>query len=186
MSTPVREGKQPLSLPPARITLRIITDRDIDTLMELTGNPEVIKYLPEMIQDREFAKKWIAGLTPDDHEYMILLGDAVIGECSLTVRGNSGEIGLMLFPEHWRQGYGTETAVLLMNMAKELGLQEVTAVTSPKNEAGVGLFRKLGFTLQGIGWMLNEKDFDKNLDQLFSTVLFHKTIEPENKQGLIN
>ena len=168
-----------MSYLPARITLRIITDRDIDTLMELTQNPDVTKYLPGMIQDREFAKKWIAGLTPDDHEYMILLGDAIIGECSLTVRNNSGEIGLMLFPEYWRQGYGTETVVLLMNMAGELGLREVTAVTSPKNEACVGLFRKLGFTLQAIGWMLNEADLDRSLDQLFSTNVFHKTIEPE-------
>ena len=175
-----------MSLLPDRITLRTITERDIDTLMELTGNPDVIKYLPGMIQDRKYAEQWITGLTPDDHEYMIQHGDTIIGECSLTVRNNSGEIGLMLFPEHWRHGYGTETVNLLMNMAKELRLQEVTAVTSPKNEACVGLLRKLGFTSQAIGWMLNEGDFDKDLNELFSTVVFHKTIDLENRMEMIN
>ena len=175
-----------MSLLPDRITLRTITERDIDTLMELTGNPDVIKYLPGMIQDRKYAEKWIAGLTSDDHEYMILHGDTIIGECSLTVRNNSGEIGLILFPEHWRHGYGTETVNLLMNMAKELCLQEVTAVTSPNNEACISLLRKLGFTSQAIGWMLNEGDFDKDLNELFSTVVFHKTIDLENRMEMIN
>ena len=175
-----------MSLLPNRIKLRTITERDMDTLIELTGNPDVIKYLPGMIQDRKCAEQWIAGLTSNDHEYMILCGDTVIGECSLTVRNNSGEIGLILFPEHWRHGYGTETVNLLMNMAKELRLQEVTAVTSPKNEACVGLLRKLGFTSQAIGWMLNEGDFDKDLNELFSTVVFHKTIDLENRMEMIN
>ena len=174
-----------MSLLPNRIILRTITERDIDTLMELTGNPDVIKYLPGMIQDRKYAEQWIAGLTSDDHEYMILHGDTIIGECSLTVRNNSGEIGLMLFPEHWRHGYGTETVNLLMNMAKELCLQEVTAVTSPNNEACISLLRKLGFTSQAIGWMLNEGDFDKELNELFSTVVFQKTIDVGNKLEMI-
>ena len=163
-----------MSFQPDNISLREINDQDIDTLMELTGNPDVIKYLPGMIQDRQYAEKWIAGLTSDDHEYMILHGDTIIGECSLTVCNNSGEIGLMLFPEHWRHGYGTETVILLMNMAKEL-----------KNEACIGLLRKLGFTSQAIGWMLNEGDFNKDLNELFSTVVFHKTIDPENKMEMI-
>lgn len=174
-----------MSFQPDNISLREINDQDIDTLMELTGNPDVIKYLPGMIQDRQYAEKWIAGLTSDDHEYMILHGDTIIGECSLTVCNNSGEIGLMLFPEHWRHGYGTETVILLMNMAKGLRLQEVTAVTSPKNEACIGLLRKLGFTSQAIGWMLNEGDFNKDLNELFSTVVFHKTIDLENKMEMI-
>ena len=174
-----------MSFQPDNIALREINDQDIDTLMELTGNPDVIKFLPGMIQDRKYAEKWIAGLTSDDHEYMILHGDTFIGECSLTVRNNSGEIGLMLFPEHWRHGYGTKTVILLMSMAKELCLPEVTAVTSPKNEACIGLLRKLGFTSQAIGWMLNEGDFNKDLNELFSTVVFHKTIDPENKMEMI-
>ena len=175
-----------MSFQPDNIALREINDQDIDTLMELTGNPDVIKYLPGMIQDRKYAEQWIAGLSSDDHEYMILHGNTVIGECSLTVRNNSGEIGLMLFPEYWRHGYGTETVILLMNMAKELCLQEVTAVTSPKNGACVALLQKLGFTTQAIGWVLNEEDFDRKLDQLFSTVVFHKTIDLENKTEMIN
>lgn len=175
-----------MSLLPDRITLRTITGQDIDTLMELTGNPDVVKCLPGMIQDRKYAETWIRELTSDDHEFMIMHGDAIIGECSLTVHNNSGEIGLMLYPEYWRQGYGTETAILLMNMAKELCLQEVTAVTSPENKACVALLQKLGFTTQAIGWMLNEGELDKGLDKLFSTIVFQKTIDMGDKMEMSN
>lgn len=48
-----------MSFQPDNISLREINDQDIDTLMELTGNPDVIKYLPGMIQDRQYAEKWI-------------------------------------------------------------------------------------------------------------------------------
>ena len=105
------------------IMLRKIVTDDIDTLLALTGNPEVIRHIPGMIQDREYATSWIAGLTQYDHECMILLDGSVIGECSLTVKGDSGEIGLMIFPEFWRKGYGTETVRLLMDMAISLGLK---------------------------------------------------------------
>ena len=47
-----------MSFQPDNNSLREINDQDIDTLMELTGNPDVIKYLPGMIQDRQYAEKF--------------------------------------------------------------------------------------------------------------------------------
>lgn len=57
---------------------------------------------------------------------------------------------------------------------------------SPKNKACVALLQKLGFTTQAIGWMLNEGELDKDLDQLFSTIVFQKTIDVEDKMEMSN
>lgn len=162
-----------------RITLRALTIQDTDILMALTGNPEVVRYLPGMIQDRRYAAAWIEGLTADDHELMVLLDGRVIGECSLTVHGGSGEIGLMLFPDYWRKGCGTETVLQLTALAGKLGLREITAFTSPKNTACIGLLQKLGFARHAAGWILDEADPEKGPDQLFSTEFYQKNIEGE-------
>ena len=167
---------------PENIILRRIGADDLDTLMELTGNPDVIRYLPGMIQDREYAEAWIQNLTPDEHEFMICLGESIIGECSLSVQSDSGEIGLMLFPEFWRKGYGTETIRLLTELAKELGLRQISASTAAENIACTKLLTKQGFKPQGVGWVLNDEDFDKKPDQLFSVAVYVKPLKDEHRQ----
>jgi hypothetical protein len=56
-----------LSFQPDNISLREINDQDIDTLMELTGNPDVIKYLPGIIQDRQYAENGLR----DSHQMIM-------------------------------------------------------------------------------------------------------------------
>ena len=165
-----------------RITLRALTVQDTDILMALTGNPEVVRYLPGMIQDRRYAAAWLEGLTADDHELMVLLDGRVIGECSLTVHGDSGEIGLMLFPDHWRKGCGTEIVLQLTDLARKLGLREITAVTSPKNTACIGLLQKLGFARHAAGWIPAEEGPEESPDQLFSTEIYQKSIQGEHEK----
>ena len=148
----------------SRITLRKLTASDVDVLLAINLNPDVTKYIPFMIQDRNVLLSWINGLGTTDHEFMILTSsdpssngpvaeEQIIGECSLD--GN-GEIGLMILPEYWRQGYGTDTVKQLMQIAHDLGMKAVTAQTDPENKACVGLLRSLGFTTKGMGWFIPE------------------------------
>lgn len=106
------------------ILVRAITVGDVDTLMALTGNPHVVRYLPGMIQDREYAAAWIRGLTSNDHEMMVLHDGKVIGECSLTVHGDSGEIGLMLFPEHWERAMDPKWLHCSQNLQERLACMQ--------------------------------------------------------------
>ena len=153
----------------SKITLRKLTASDVDVLLAINLNPDVTKYIPFMIQDRNVLLSWINGLGTTDHEFMILrhlsnnsnscvdnslvAKEEIIGECSLD--GN-GEIGLMILPEYWRQGYGTDTVKQLMQIAHDLGMKAVTAQTDPENKACVGLLRSLGFTTKGMGWFIPE------------------------------
>ena len=147
----------------SKVILRILTTSDVDDLLAINLNPDVTKYIPFMIQDKNILLSWINGLGPTDHEFMILLphpdgkGFEIIGECSLD--GN-GEIGLMVLPEYWRQGYGTDTVKQLMLIAHDLGMKAVTAQTDPENKACVGLLRSLGFTTKGMGWFIPEESIN--------------------------
>ena len=159
--------------------LRKLTVDDVDDLLMITGNPDVVRFIPGMIQDKDILVSWSRSLPSTDHKFMVLkstaslqnerivtgksddgcadnthaAGEVVIGECSLD---NSGEIGLMLLPEYWRKGYGTATVQQLMKIAFDLGLSEVSAQSVAENKACIGLFRSLGFTVNGMGWFVSE------------------------------
>ena len=161
------------------MVLRSLSLDDVDFMMRLTQNPDVTKYIPGMITDKEGLSSWIKCFSAHDHEFVILLNDIPIGECSLTETDDNGEIGLMLLPEYWRRGFGTETVKMLTSLAERLKLKTLTATISRLNESCIRLFQKQGFTEKGIGWMISEEKIDlpEPLNQLFVTVIYEKTIQ---------
>lgn len=136
--------------------LREIALEDAEFMAQLVSNPAVIQYLPGLIDDKDALAQWIMGLGSSDHEYMITLADGGtrIGESSLTVQGDSAEIGLMIMPEYWRQGYGMEVIVQLTAFAENLHVTKLTATTARENKAAIGLLEKCGFNRQTQGWMV--------------------------------
>ena len=166
-----------------KVTLRKVTASDVDALLAINLNPDVTRYIPFMIRDRNVLLSWINGLSSTDHEFMILIphpdgtGSEIIGECSLD---ESGEIGLMILPEYWRQGYGTDTVKQLLQLAKELGMEAVTAQTDPDNEACVGLLRSMGFTTKGMGWFIPEEALltpEAGMNLSHGMIMFSKSLE---------
>lgn len=143
-----------------RLSFRKLTADDLSFMLTLTGDPGVVRYLPGMITDESMMRQWISALRADENEYLISLSDTdePIGECSLTPNADSlsCEIGYMLLPKYWDQGFGTETACWLLNTAKALGFQRITATTHSQNGASIRILNKLGFQKSAIGWMLTE------------------------------
>ena len=141
-----------------RLSFKPLCANDRNFMLTLTGNPDVVRYLPGMIMDEAMMRGWLASLNSDGNEFLIILHDtsAPIGECSLTLREEEGscEIGYMLLPQYWNQGYGMETARWLMMAAQAHGVQKVTAMTHAQNGASVRILQKLGFQKNTIGWML--------------------------------
>lgn len=141
-----------------RLSFRPLCVEDLDFMLTLTGNPDVVRYLPGMITDEAMMRGWLASLSSEDNEFLIVLRhtSAPIGECSLTLREEEEtcEIGYMLLPQYWNQGYGTESARWLMMAAQAHGVQKVTAMTHVQNGASVRILQKLGFQKYTIGWML--------------------------------
>ena len=125
-------------------------------MLRLVGDPKVTRFIHGLIQDREMLISWIKSLRPSDHEYIITIEETgeEIGECSLTQQGDSAEIGFMLFPKYWLQGYGTEVVTSLIEIARDMKLKELTATTDARNKAAIRLLEKCGFKKQKSGWIV--------------------------------
>ena len=95
-----------------------------------------------------------------DHEYVIMSDSVPVGECSLTIIGDSGAIGCMIIPEYWNHGYGFSAIKKLIMLAQENGLKEVTASTDEKNIASVRILENAGFSAQAIGWMISDEELE--------------------------
>ena len=147
-------------MPGKEITLRLIEQIDLDFMFDLVNNNEVTKYIGGLIRDKNMLRTWIDQLAEANQEYIVALDGTPIGECSLTVNGNAGEIGYMILPEYWNHGYGTDTITQLLILAKNQGLQKVTAATDPDNTASVRILEKTGFQKEAIGWWMTEEEME--------------------------
>ena len=138
------------------VSLREINTEDADFMLRLVSDSKVTRFLPGLIQDREMLISWIRSLRPTDHEYIITIEETgeEIGECSLMKQEDSAEIGFMLLPKYWLQGYGTEVVTSLIEFARDMRLKELTATTDARNIAAIRLLEKCGFKKQKHGWMV--------------------------------
>ena len=142
------------------MVLRPLAQADLNFLYKLVNDPNVARFIGELINDRDILKSWIENLEPSDHEYVILSDSVPVGECSLTITGDSGEIGCMIIPEYWNHGYGFSAINKLIMLAQENGLKEVTAATDEKNIASVRILENAGFSAQAIGWMISDEELE--------------------------
>ena len=166
----------------SNIILRPLKMSDSDFLLELVNNPEVTKYLPGLIHNKQMLLSWIKSLDDSSHEYIIQLekSGTDIGECSINRVGKVLEIGLMLLPQYWNRGYGTETVRSLLDIAKSSKMKNITAVTDNRNSVMIRILENLGFILKNEGWMwkISEDEQDR-LNEGQNIVVYEKVIAPE-------
>lgn len=91
---------------------------------------------------RQQAKRrdaWELAITPAK-------GSPVIGACDLTLHsGQEAEIGYLISPRHWRQGYATEAATALTAAAfAQLHVQRVLSTVEIHNERSLRVLDKAG------------------------------------------
>lgn len=161
------------------VSLREINTEDADFMLRLVSDSKVTRFLPGLIQDREMLISWIQSLRPSDHEYIITIEETgeEIGECSLTQQSDSAEIGFMLLPKYWLQGYGTETVTSLIEIAQDMRLKELTATTDAGNKAAIRSLEKCGFKKQKHGWMVTiPEEEGAELDGGHSIIQFQKSL----------
>ena len=58
------------------------------------------------------------------------------------------EIGWTVAPERWRQGLATELGAAVLEVAADLGLDDIVAFTLPHNTASRRVMAKLGFVYE--------------------------------------
>ena len=165
-----------------RLLLRRLNDDDVNEVLELRGNPEVMKYVPRpLINTKEEALAHIA-----------LIEDKVVNNIginwAITLKGNSkmigimghyriqpenyrAEIGYMLLPQYHGKGIITEAVKIVVQYGfEQMQLHSIEAVIDPKNIASEKVLQKNGFVKEA--HLLENEFYDgKFLDTVIYSLL---------------
>ena len=141
-----------------RLLLRPYTADDAEAVFSIRSLPEVARYLygsPWTLADARTAvgaRARDVGLS-EDGDVIALAAErredgCVIGELTFWLRSaehRQGEIGFVFHPDSQGRGYAREASAAILDLAfGELGLHRVYGRTDARNEASIGLMRRLG------------------------------------------
>ena len=150
-----REGCTPV-LETERLVLRAPRFEDIKQVAKLANDRRVAENTlaiphPYGVKD---AEAWIAATNtrPGEETLLIEREGAVVGACAFDLRGGpEPEIGYWIGVPYWGQGYATEAAQALVDLAFEtrghLALQAGARVSNPKSRR---VLEKCGFQWNGV------------------------------------
>lgn len=142
----------------ARLTLRPLSERDVDSLVAYRSLPEVCRYVPFDPMDAEVVRERIRGMWArpvlENAGEGLTLGVELAGTGELvgdvllvwtSAEHRSGEIGYVFHPAHAGHGYATEAAHQLLHLAfDDLCLHRVTARLDADNHASARVAGRLG------------------------------------------
>jgi RimJ/RimL family protein N-acetyltransferase len=142
-----------------RLELRHLTTDDAGFILELTNDPDWLRYIGDRgIRTLDDARRYIE--TGPMEMYARLGfglwaveprgGGAPVGICGLLRRDwlDDADIGFAFLPAFRGMGYAREAAAATLDYARTLGLNRVLAIVSPENEASLRLLVKLGMAFE--------------------------------------
>lgn len=135
-----------------RLVLRRAEAGDGAALFPVFSDPVAMKFWSHLPHDHvSQTEGWIAAMMRADparlDDFIVTLDGAPIGKCGAW---DVPEIGLVLDRAHWRQGYGREALVAVIDhLFATRDLPELTADIDPENEGSLALFEGLGFRRTG-------------------------------------
>lgn len=143
------------------ILLLKFQEDDFDRYYSLVSNDDVMAQITERTFPFDEAKLSFQKLINRNKKYdkfgsykiYDYLSETFVGLGHLTFneeQSSEAEIGYMLLPEYWGQGYGSATARNLVAMAKQLDLKVLTAIIDPDNIPSRKILSNLGFLSQKI------------------------------------
>ena len=173
-----------------RLTLRPIRPDDTDAMFRYRSREDVCRYLPFLPQTREqIAARFAdspAELTDEGQHLSLavverdtgaLIGDVVLMWHSREHR--AGEIGYVLNPDYFGNGYATEAGAALLRLGfDELGLHRIVGRLDARNTASARVLERLGMRREAY-FVENEFLNDEWTDELVYAVLAGEWRDPE-------
>ena len=144
-----------------RLKLRAIKKSDVEDINEYASNPKTSEYLLwEKHKSIEYTKRFVDIVLAkyrlsEYHDWAIVLKEnqKMIGTCGLTridEENSIAEIGYVLNPSYWGNGYATEAAKKMVDFAfNVLGVNRVEARFLFGNEASLNVMKKIGMKFEG-------------------------------------
>ncbi|KFF60228.1 hypothetical protein JF66_05840 [Cryobacterium sp. MLB-32] len=148
-----------------RLLLRPLTEADAADVFEYQSRPDIVRYLPWPVRDREESREHTlkrSGFTHlrNDDDALILAaelpgeagGGRVIGDLSVflrSVQNRQVALGWVFHPDFHGRGFATEAARAALGFAfTEIGAHRVYAEVDPRNTASAALCLRLGMRLE--------------------------------------
>jgi L-amino acid N-acyltransferase YncA len=135
------------------VTLRPMLKSDEDALLKYFQSlpPEDLICLKERVTDPEVIERWVYNLDFDNVLPILALHDGkIVGDATLHFSPigwtkHQGEVRLTTDTQHRVKGLGTVLLQNLMDIARKMGLEQLTAEIPPALNKAFYLFEKLGF-----------------------------------------
>lgn len=146
-----------------RLDLRPHRTDDLDDLYAFHSRPEVVRYTPWPVRDREetrkaLEKKLAQDVLTEPGQWLVLAIElretgTVIGEVLLkwaSETDRQGEIGYALHTDYHGKGLATEAAREMLRLGfEDLGLHRIGAVLDDRNTPSALLLERLGMRREG-------------------------------------
>jgi RimJ/RimL family protein N-acetyltransferase len=142
-----------------RLIISEFTFDDAAFIMELVNTPTWLENIGERnVKSEKDAKKYLENgpiKSYADHGFGLyrvglIENNLPIGMCGLIKREmlKDVDIGFAFLPAYESKGYGFESAIAVLNFAKQIKLQRIVAITLPSNFKSVNLLKKLNMQFE--------------------------------------
>jgi RimJ/RimL family protein N-acetyltransferase len=150
-----------------RLSLREMTEADLDDMAALLGDERVMTYYPRP-KTRDEALGWINWNRHlyQDHGFglwLVSLGGTgeFVGDCGLTMQLVDGveevEVGYHVITGHQRQGYATEAAAACRDLARDrFSVDRLIAIINPDNQPSRSVAERIGLRFEKHSAMYGE------------------------------
>jgi ribosomal-protein-alanine N-acetyltransferase len=145
-----------------RLLLRRARLDDAVAMHAIMSNPVAMRYWStpphtELVE----TERWIASMVEDDpaprDDFIVTLNGQLIGKLGAW---RLPEIGFLIDPAHWGQGFAREALAAFVERRRMLGSAELTADVDPRNRASIRLLEWAGFAETGRAsgtWQLGDE-----------------------------
>ncbi len=144
----------PIEAQSARLTYRSLQATDLDALHDLVSHFDVVRQLASFPwpPQRDFTRTRAMPYAGRGFVWGVFLNRRLVGTVGVT----NDELGYMLAPDVWGQGFGTEACRLAIARGFAEGRDHLVAGVWADNAASIGLLQKLGFKVTGSDVSLNK------------------------------
>jgi len=134
-----------------RLLLRRASYEDAKPMHRIMSNPVAMRYWSNPPHAKmEETERWMASMVvanpAESDDFIVTLDGELIGKLGTW---KIPEIGFLIDPQHWGNGYASEAMAAFIERRRDLGSSELIADVDPRNLSSILLLARHGFLETG-------------------------------------